>query len=128
VVEGAYYSKLLLLAKEQKRIDFVPLDPLMQVRAYFDIGGTGARADAVSIWIAQFVGQKGSVMDCMKRARAGALGPPGLDRSRGWDKAWVMLPHDGAHGDKSLRRPTKARSAKLALTSWWCRTRAPAQH
>jgi hypothetical protein len=46
VVEGAYYSKLLLLAKDQKRIEFVPLDPLMQVRAYFDIGGTGARADA----------------------------------------------------------------------------------
>jgi hypothetical protein len=42
VVEGAYYSKLLLLAKEQKRIDFVPHDPLMQVRNYFDIGGTGA--------------------------------------------------------------------------------------
>jgi phage terminase large subunit len=33
-VEGAYYSKLLLVAKEQKRIDFVPVDPLMQVRAY----------------------------------------------------------------------------------------------
>ena len=63
VVEGAYYSKPLLHAKEQKRIDFVPLDPLMQVRAYFDIGGTGARADAVSIWIAQFVGQKINVLD-----------------------------------------------------------------
>ena len=21
-------------------------------------------------------------------------------RSRGWGKAWVILPHDGAHGDK----------------------------
>ena len=39
----AYYSKLLLQAKEQKRIEFVPVDLLMQVRAYFDIGGTGAR-------------------------------------------------------------------------------------
>ena len=54
----AYYSKLLLQAKEQKRIEFVPVDLLMQVRAYFDIGGTGARADAVSIWVAQFVGRK----------------------------------------------------------------------
>jgi len=51
IATAAYYSKLLLLAKEQKRIDSVPLDPLMQVRAYFDIGGTGARANAVSIWI-----------------------------------------------------------------------------
>jgi phage terminase large subunit len=47
-----------LQAKEQNRIDFVPVDPLMQIRAYFDIGGTGARADAVSIWVAQFVGRK----------------------------------------------------------------------
>ena len=46
---GAYYSKLLLLAKEQKRIDFVPVDPLMQICAYFDIGGAGARADPVNL-------------------------------------------------------------------------------
>ena len=36
VVEGAYYSKLLLQAKEQGRIGFVPIDPLMPVRAYFE--------------------------------------------------------------------------------------------
>ena len=100
MVEGAYYSKLLLQAKEQNRIDFVPLDPLMQVRAYFDIGGTGARADAVSIWIAQFVGQKINVLDYYE-----AQGQPlsvhlQWMRSRGWGKAWVILPHDGAHGDK----------------------------
>jgi phage terminase large subunit len=100
VVEGAYYSKLLLQAKEHKRIDFVPLDPLMQVRAYFNIGGTGARADAVAIWICQFVGQKINVLDYYE-----AQGQPlsvHLDwmRSRGWGKAWVILPHDGAAGDK----------------------------
>jgi hypothetical protein len=31
-VKGAYYSEPLIEAKS--RIDFVPLDPLMQVRAY----------------------------------------------------------------------------------------------
>ena len=31
VVAGAYYSKLLFQTKEQKRIDFVAVDPLMQV-------------------------------------------------------------------------------------------------
>ena len=100
VVEGAYYAKQLALAKAQNRITFVPVDPLMQIRAYFDIGGTGARADAVSIWIAQFVGQKINVLDYYE-----AQGQPlsvHLDwmRSRGWGKAWVILPHDGAHGDK----------------------------
>ena len=70
-------------AKEQKRIDFVPLDPLMQVRAYFDV---------VAIWICQFVGQKINVLDYYE-----AQGQPlsvHLDwmRSRGWGKAWVILP------------------------------------
>jgi phage terminase large subunit len=73
----------------------------MQVRAYFDIGGTGARADAVSIWIAQFVEQKINVLDYYE-----AQGQPlsvhiQWMRDRGWGKAWVILPHDGAHGDKA---------------------------
>ena len=94
------YSKLLLQAKEQGRVTFVPIDPLMQIRAYFDIGGTGARADAFSIWIARLVGQKINVLDYYE-----AQGQPlsvHLDwmRSRSWGKAWVILPHDGAHGDK----------------------------
>lgn len=97
-VRDAYYSKALIEAKN--RIDFVPQDPLMQVRAYFDIGGTGARADAVAIWVCQFVGQRINVLDYYE-----AQGQPlsvHLDwlRSRGWGKAWVILPHDGAHGDK----------------------------
>ena len=112
MVEGAYYSKLLLQAKEQKRIDFVPVDPLMQIRAYFDIGGTGARADAVAIWIARFVGQKINVLDYYE-----AQGQPlsvhmQWMRDRGWGKAWVILPHDGAPATRCLRRTTKARSAK----------------
>jgi len=79
VVEGAHYSKLLLKAKEQKRIDLVPARSMMQVRAYFDIGGTGARADAVAIWIWQFVGQKINVLYLLRGARATALRRPRLD-------------------------------------------------
>jgi len=68
--------------------------------AYFDIGETGARADAVSIWIAHFVGQKINVLDYYE-----AQGQPlavHLDRMRlrGWGDTWVILPHDGAHGKK----------------------------
>ena len=60
----------------------------------------GARADAISIWIAQFVGQKINVLDYYE-----AQGQPlsvHLDcmSSRGWGTAWVILPHDGAYGDK----------------------------
>jgi phage terminase large subunit len=86
VVEGAYYSKLLLLAKEQKRIDFVPVDPLMQIRAYFDIGGAGARADR-SIWVAQFVGQKSTSWTTTRRKGNSLSVHIDWMRSRGWGKA-----------------------------------------
>jgi phage terminase large subunit len=100
VVEGAYYAKAIVAAKEQGRITFVPRDPLMQVRAYFDIGGTGARADAVSIWIAQFIGQKINVLDYYEAQGRELSVHIDWMRRRGWGAAWVILPHDGAHGDK----------------------------
>lgn len=56
VVEGAYFAKHLAQAKEQGRIGKVNTDPLMTIRAYWDIGGTGAKADACAIWVVQFVG------------------------------------------------------------------------
>ncbi|MGY3535405.1 PBSX family phage terminase large subunit [Bradyrhizobium sp. USDA 4452] len=99
-VKGAYYSKGLIECKAQNRITFVPRDPLMQVRAYFDIGGTGARADAVAIWIAQFVGQKINVLDYYEAQGQELSVHLQWMRDRKWDKAWVILPHDGAHGDK----------------------------
>jgi phage terminase large subunit len=78
----------------------VPLNPLTQVRAYFDIGGTGARADAVAIWICQFVGQKINVLDYYEAQGQELSVHLAWMRSRGLGKAWVILPHDGAHGDK----------------------------
>lgn len=100
VVAGAYYAKSLTAAKEQGRITFVPVDPLMQVRAYFDIGGTGAKADAASIWIAQFVGQRINVLDYYEAQGQPLATHVAWMRERGWGKALVVLPHDGAHGDK----------------------------
>jgi phage terminase large subunit len=63
VIEGAYYAALLSEAKAQNRIGKVSKDPLMTIRAIWDIGGTGAKADACAIWIAQFVGREIRVLD-----------------------------------------------------------------
>jgi len=100
VVEGAYYAKQLAEAKAQDRITFVPRDPLARVYAFFDIGGTGARADAVSIWIAQFIGAKINVLDHYT-----AQGQPLAThvewlRERKYGSALIYLPHDGEQGDK----------------------------
>jgi phage terminase large subunit len=97
---GAYYAKSLNEAREQGRISVVAADPLMTFRAVWDIGGTGAKADACAVWIVQYVGQQVRVLDYYE-----AVGQPlsaHVDwlRSRGYGKALCVLPHDGAQHDK----------------------------
>lgn len=98
--EGAYYARELALAKEQGRIGRVSADPLMTYRAIFDIGGTGAKADAVSIWIEQWIGREIRVLDYYE-----AVGQPLAThvqwlRDNGYGKALCILPHDGSTQDK----------------------------
>jgi phage terminase large subunit len=102
VAAGAYFAAGLTKAKAESRIGKVPADPLMTIRLFVDIGGTGAQADAFSIWAAQFIGKEIRILDYYE-----AVGQPlasHLDwmRSRGYspDKAKVWLPHDGASNDK----------------------------
>ena len=102
VVEGAYYAADLTAARAAGRIGRVSADPLMTIRLFFDIGGTGARADAVSIWVVQFVGKEIRALDYYE-----AVGQPLAThlawlRERGYtpNKAQVWLPHDGDSNDK----------------------------
>lgn len=90
--EGAYFTKQLNEAKAQGRISVVPSDPLMQVRAFWDIGTN----DATAIWVAQFVGREVRVLDYYE-ASGQPLGAH-LEwlRSSGYEKALCVLPHDGA--------------------------------
>lgn len=100
VISGAYFAKSLIEAKRENRICRVSRDPLMTLRAFWDIGGTGAKADACSIWIAQFVGREIRVLDYYE-----AVGQPLAThvewlRTNGYGKALCVLPHDGATNDK----------------------------
>jgi phage terminase large subunit len=54
--EGAYFAEMLSQARAQGRIGKVSADPLLPLRAFIDIGGSGATADAFTIWIVQWVG------------------------------------------------------------------------
>lgn len=102
VSSGAYFAKHLAEAKAQNRISRVAFDPLMTVRLFFDIGGTGARADACTIWPMQFIGKEIRTRDYYE-----AVGQPLAThlawlRSKGYtpDRAQIWLPHDGATQDK----------------------------
>jgi phage terminase large subunit len=100
VVEGAYYAASLNEARNTGRIGFFAKDPLMATRAFWDIGGTGAKADACSIWIAQFIGQEIRVLDYYEAQGQPLASHVQWLRSRGWDKALCVLPHDGETHDR----------------------------
>ncbi|WEM00089.1 MULTISPECIES: PBSX family phage terminase large subunit [Delftia] len=98
--EGAYFAKHIAEARQQSRIGRVPADPLMKLRAFVDIGGTGARADAFAMWIAQFVGKEIRVLDYYEQVGQPLSSHLNWMRERGYDKAQIWLPHDGATQDK----------------------------
>lgn len=100
VVDGAYFAKCLSEAKAQGRIGNVSADPLMTIRAFWDIGGTGAKADACSIWIAQFVGREIRVLNYYEAVGQPLSAHVQWLRDNGYDKAMCVLPHDGATNDK----------------------------
>ncbi len=100
VTEGAYYAKQLAEARAQGRIGRVAPDPLMTYRACWDIGGTGAKADAVTIWMEQWIGREIRHLNYYE-----AQGQPLAThvewlRSNGYGNALCILPHDGASNDK----------------------------
>lgn len=100
IIEGAYYAKHLTQAKAEGRIGRAGRDPLMTVRAHWDIGGTGAKADACAIWIDQFVGSEIRVLDYYERIGQPLSAHVEWLRSHGYSKAQCVLPHDGAQHDK----------------------------
>lgn len=100
VLAGAYYAQALAEARTQGRIGRVAADPLMTTRAYFDIGGTGAKADATAIWIAQFIGREIRVLDYYEAVGQPLAAHIAWMRDRGYGKALVVLPHDGATHDR----------------------------
>lgn len=93
VVEGAYYANALAQAAQEGRITDLAYDPLLERRAYWDIGID----DAMAIWVTQRKGQRLYAMDYIE-----GMGQ-GLDyyvtelRRRGHADAECVLPHDGAN-------------------------------
>jgi phage terminase large subunit len=102
MLDGAYYAASLNKSRLDGRIGRVPADPLMAYRAFFDIGGTGAKADAVAIWVAQFIGKEIRALDYYE-----AVGQP-LATHLQWmrereylpARTTIYLPHDGSTNDK----------------------------
>jgi len=102
VSEGAYWAHDLAKAKLENRIGRVAADPLMTIRLMWDIGGTGARADACAIWAKQFIGKEIRVLDYYEAQGQPLATHIAWMRGRGYtpERAQIWLPHDGSTQDK----------------------------
>lgn len=103
VSSGAYFARQMADARSEGRISPVPADPLMTYRAYWDIGGTGAKADACAIWIVQFVGLQVRVLNYYEAVGQELSTHVNWLRANGYGSALCVLPHDGASNDKVYR-------------------------
>lgn len=100
VFDGAYFASLLAVARSEGRIGNVAADPLLEKRAYWDIGGTGAKADARAIWIVQFVGKEIRVLDYRETVGQPLAADVNWLRENGYRGITCVLPHDGETHDR----------------------------
>ena len=102
VADGAYFAKHLATARLEGRIGKVAPDPLLPIKLFCDIGGTGAKSDAFTMWAGQFVGREIRVVNYYE-----AQGQP-IGTHLAWMRAndygskdaEVYLPHDGSTNDR----------------------------
>jgi phage terminase large subunit len=96
VLAGAYYAASLASARTEGRIGRVAKDPLMPVKAFWDIGVR----DATAIWIAQFVDREIRVLDYYEAVNQSLGTHLEWLRRRGYGDAHCYLPHDAAKRDE----------------------------
>src|SRR6516162_4607354 len=65
------------------------------LRAFIDIGGAGALADAFTIWVVQWVDGEIRILDYYESVGQVLAFHVGWLRSRGYQHALLYLPHDG---------------------------------
>lgn len=96
---GAYYAQCLAAARQEGRIGHYTADPIVRRRAFFDLGGAGATADAMAIWIAQWIDGRIIVLDYIEGV--GQVLGFYVDelRRRGHGDAICYLPHDGVNAN-----------------------------
>ncbi|MEP9390573.1 phage terminase large subunit [Mesorhizobium sp. KR9-304] len=115
VLSGAYYAASLTVARQENRIGRLARDPLMPIKAFWDIGVR----DATAIWIAQFVGREIRVLDYYEAVRQPLGAHLEWLRSKDYGNAECYLPHDGSQEDAvtAIRFEDHIRSAGFFVTT-----------
>lgn len=98
-LEGAYYAGCLEQAKIAGRITRLSPDPILKVKAFWDIGGSSRTSDANAIWIAQFIDREIHLLDYIETQGQPLAYIVNELRGRGWDNCTCYLPHDGVNAN-----------------------------
>jgi phage terminase large subunit len=124
--EGAYFARLLSDAKRAGRIGRGSADPLLPIRAFIDIGGSGATADAYHL--DRPMGRARNPRPRPLRKRR-----PGASLSRQWlreqevRKGHLYFPHDGVNENNITGKRYEDHVGRgLHVLSPLCPTRARA--
>lgn len=102
VVKGAYFATHLSTARQERRIGLVAPDPLMTIRLFMDIGGTGSKADNFVIWAVQFIGNEIRMVNHYEVQGQDVAAHLNWMRDEGYtpERAQIWLPHDGKTNDR----------------------------
>ena len=113
VADGAYFARHLAEARTQGRITSLTFDPLMPIRAYWDIGVR----DATAIWGVQQVGARGNCLRYYEAVGQDLAAHLNWLRDNGYARAECVLPHDGAKADAitAIRFEDHIRNAGFAV-------------
>jgi phage terminase large subunit len=120
-IEGAYYTKQLLEAKQQGRICNLSKDPLTTIKVFCDIGGTSSKSDSFVLIPVQFINKEIRILDHYE-----AVGQDFnahllwlKDKNYTPNKAEIYLPHDGKKQDfvfdASYESAFKAQGYKVTI-------------
>jgi phage terminase large subunit len=94
-IEGAYYADGLSEADKDGRVMPLALEPLLPVKAFWDLG----IADSMAIWVAQWVGREIRWLDYIEGQGQPLAYYVAELRKRGWNGCECVLPHDGVRRD-----------------------------
>jgi phage terminase large subunit len=106
LMAGAYYAAAITEARAEGRfVERLPIDPVLPIKIAVDIGGTGARSDAFTMWAFQNVGREIRILNYYE-----AVGQP-LAAHAEWlrlnrytqNRTQLYLPHDGVQSDKVFK-------------------------
>lgn len=91
--EGAYYKQQYEKTEAERRIGFVPYEPMLQVDTFWDLGTASGR-DSMTVWFVQRFGREIRIIDCYGVGGEGFPHMAQVLRERGYNFGKHYAPHD----------------------------------